>query len=186
MGRDKATLRPAPPGHCCPSWAERTAALLAVVADPVIELGPGHSGAVPVPDAAPGTGPLVALAGGIAALRRLGWDGPVLVVATDLPRLTAGALGWLAAHPADRSIVPTLDGRDQPLCARYLMADLALVPTLVAGGRRALRDLVAAIDPLRPGPEEWGGPAGDLAALRDVDTPADLEHLVPAIEPEPR
>jgi hypothetical protein len=40
-----------------------------------------------------------------------------------------------------------------------------------------MRDLVAAVDPWMPDEQEWGPAAGDVAALRDVDTPDDLRQL---------
>jgi molybdopterin-guanine dinucleotide biosynthesis protein A len=179
MGRDKAALGADPPAPFPTTWATRTAMLLRAVAAPVIELGPGHTGGEHLPDPVAGAGPLVALAGGARALAARGWHGPVLVVATDLPRLTPGFLAWLAGHPSDRSVLPTSGGRDQPLCARYRAEDLARAAALVASGRRSLRALIAVVGPYRAGPDEWGAPAGDLLALDDVDTPVDLERLVP-------
>ena len=176
MGRDKASIQ-VHAGTGTVSLAERTAGLLEAAAAPVVEVGSGRSGRWSVREDPPGGGPLAAAAAGWSALSERGWRGPVLVVATDLPRLTVGLLEWLAGHPSDRSVVPVAGDRVQPLCARYRPADLDRAVGLVAAGRRAMADLLAAVDPLVVADHDWAGPAGDPAALDDVDTPADLERL---------
>lgn len=177
MGRDKATIT-VESGGAPATLARRTAGLLRAVADPVVEVGPGSSGLPAVRESPPGSGPLAATAAGWSALVDLGWHGPALVVATDLPLLSSGLLAWLAAHPDDRSLVPVAADRVQPLCARYRSSDLARAAGLLSAGRRAMADLLAAIDPVLIRPEEWAGPAGGTAALEDADTPADLRRLV--------
>jgi len=166
MGTDKAAL-PTPDGD--ESLAGRTARLLGQVTGVALELGPGYTDLPAVPDPEPGLGPLAAVARGVEALRERGCHGPVIVLATDMPRLSPALLEWLAGHPSPRSIVPVAGGRPQPLCARYAAADLGRAPALVGEGRRAMNDLLAAIDPLYV--------EADPADLADVDTPADLEHL---------
>jgi hypothetical protein len=49
--------------------------------------------------------------------------------------------------------------------------------SLVAGGARAMRELLSSIDALYVGPELWAPSAGDPDALLDMDTPADLALL---------
>jgi molybdopterin-guanine dinucleotide biosynthesis protein A len=181
MGRDKASLPSlagldeggARPGE---TLAERTARLLALVADPVLELGPGRSGAPALDDPVPFAGPLAALAAGAAALREGGHLGPVLVLATDLPLLSPGMLRWLAGHPSPWAVVP-LDagGREQPLCARYPLADLERAASLVVAGERRLGALLELIVAERPPAAAWAGPAGRPDALDDADRPEDLE-----------
>jgi molybdopterin-guanine dinucleotide biosynthesis protein A len=166
MGTAKAAL-PAPDGD--DTLAGRTARLLRRVTTVALELGPGYSDLPAVADLEPGLGPLVAVARGGEALRRRGWSGPVIVLATDMPHLPPAVLEQLAGHPASRSVVPVADGRPQPLCARYAAADLGRAAALVTEGRRAMNDLLAVIDPLYL--------ETDPAGLADVDTPADMEHL---------
>jgi molybdopterin-guanine dinucleotide biosynthesis protein A len=166
MGRDKATLLAAD-GR--PS-ARRTARLLAAVADPVLEVGPGHASIRAVPDGWPGAGPLTAVASGAAALRTLGWCGRVLVVATDLPRLDEALLRWLATHPYPGTVVPVVDGYPQLLCARYDADTVALAAALVGAGSRRMRDLIEGRPAHRAGPDEWGGVSA-TGSFRDADTP---------------
>jgi molybdopterin-guanine dinucleotide biosynthesis protein A len=172
MGRDKATIQVA--GQ---TLAERTAALLTQVASPAIEVGPGHTTLPRALD--PGEGPLVAVVAGWRILTSAGWDGGVLVVATDLPALTVEMLGWLADRPGAGSVVPLDDGRAQPLCARYGDADLHVAAELVGAGHRAMGDLLARIDAARPDTGEWTAAAGRPDALIDADTPEDLAWIVP-------
>jgi molybdenum cofactor guanylyltransferase len=163
MGRDKASLIVPGESSCL---ARRTACLLEQVAGPVLEVGPGYSRLPRVVEVPAGGGPLAAVAAGWARLAASGWSGRVLVIATDLPLLTVDLLRWLVGHPSPRSVVPTVDGRVQPLCARYRAADLSVAGQLVKEGRRAMRDLVHAVRPARSEPPY-------RASLRDVDTPED-------------
>lgn len=166
MGRDKATL-PAADGV---PLARRTAGLLAAVAAPVLEVGPGRAGIRAVPDGWPGAGPLTAVASGATRLATLGWSGPVLVVATDLPELDEPLLGWLADHPYPGTVVPVVDGYPQMLCARYDAATVACAPVLAGAGARRMRDLIEGRRVHLAGPDEWGG-VSIGGSLRDTDTP---------------
>lgn len=157
--------------------ADRTADILLSATEPTIEVGPGYTVLRSTNDPSPGLGPLAALAHGVAALQAIGWVGPAIVVATDLPLLSGGLLAWLAGHPSPRSIVPLDCSRPQPLCARYQAADLETAQSLVRAGKRSMKELLAAIDPLFVGSDEWSGPAGHPLALADVDSPADLEQF---------
>ena len=150
--------------------AVRIARLAQAVAEPVLELGPGHTGLVTVSETEPGGGPLLALADGVDALRRAGFDGPALVLSTDLVLIDAPTLAGLArAHPG-RSVVPLLDGVPQPLCARWSAPALDSVAALVRAGERSLR-------PLLTGPDVMLSSAFAPDRLADADTPEDLDLL---------
>jgi len=171
MGRDKAAL--VIDGE---QLAERTAHLLLELAKPVIEIGPGYTSLPHTREDPPGSGPLAALAAGRAALDHRGHFGPVLVLGTDLPRLTAQFLQRLAEHPAptpEHCVVPRdAHGRAQPVCARYSWAGLSRAPELVAAGHRSLMALLQQV------PVTWLDLApGDEGVLHDVDTPEDLAQL---------
>jgi molybdopterin-guanine dinucleotide biosynthesis protein A len=141
-----------------------------LVATPALEVGPGHSGLPTASESHPGSGPLAALADGVAALRALGFGGPALVLCTDLPRIDTGTLTTLANWPGAGSVVPLLQGRPQPLCARWSAADLDAVAGLVAAGERSLGPLLA-----RSGITLTG--AIDPTRLVDADTPDELDAL---------
>ncbi len=206
MGRDKATMpwvppaptsstprvpqpaaspsKPPPAGAAVgpgepTTWSARAAALLAAVAAPVIEVGPGSSGLLAVRDEHPGEGPLLAVVTGWRQLRRIGSELPALVLGCDLPLLSAGALRRLAAWPGDGSAVPVLEGRPQWCCARYSNACLQRAAELAAEGRRDLRALGEAAEG-DGGGIAWLGPdelGAELATLADADSPEDLAAL---------
>jgi molybdopterin-guanine dinucleotide biosynthesis protein A len=177
MGRKKAAIRwPDRSGPDAQTLSVRTAGMLLEVCSLALEVGPGDSGLESVLESPPGAGPLTAVAAGWRALTARGWEGPVLVLATDLPRLNVAMLRWLDGHPAPGSVVPVVDGRVQPLCARYSPADLAAAAQLAESGRRAMRDLVESFDGLLVQPEEWAAVAGP-DVLADVDTPEDLMRM---------
>jgi molybdopterin-guanine dinucleotide biosynthesis protein A len=176
MGTDKALIEVG--GQ---RFVDRAAAALSAVADPVVEVGPGWSQLPAVREDPPGSGPLAALAAGAAALRAAGHDGPVLVLAVDMPRVGAELLRFLAgrAGPPDTAI-PRADGHPQPMCARYGPDVLAAVDDRLAAGGRSLRDLLETL--AAEGAvawverEEWEPVAGP-EAFSDVDTPEDLRRL---------
>jgi molybdenum cofactor guanylyltransferase len=171
MGRDKALLVMG--GR---SLADRGAQLLGEVAEPVVEVGPGYSRLPAVREHPPGAGPLAALCAGAAELRRLGHDGPVLLLAVDMPFVTTALLRLLAGRPGPATAVPRDgEGRAQPLCARYGAGAVTVAEQLLARGERSLRALLEAVSG-EVGwmePAEWEPVAGP-DAFCDLDTPEDL------------
>jgi len=181
MGTDKALIEVG--GQ---RLVDRAAAVLGAVADPVIEVGPGWSGLAAVREDPPGSGPLAALSAGAAALRAAGHDGPVLVLAVDMPRVGVDLLRFLAGRAGPpATAVPRAGGHPQPMCARYGSDVLAAVDERLAAGGRSLRDLLETLAGQgRVGwvePEEWEPVAGP-EAFADVDTPDDLRRLREAPE----
>jgi len=176
MGADKALLEV--DGQ---RLVDRAAAALRAVADPVLEVGPGFSALPAVREDPPGTGPLAAVAAGAAALRARGHDGPVIVLAVDMPFVTVELLRLLATRAGPATAVPRAAGHPQVLCARYGPDALAGVDRLLAAGGVSLRKLLEAMDARGEvgwiQPEEWRPVAG-AEALADVDTPDDLRRLL--------
>lgn len=175
MGRDKASLVLGDGRTCARTVADR----LVQVADPVLEVGRGASGLPTVADDLPAAGPLAALASGWAALARAGHAGPVLVLACDLPAVTVPLLRLLARAPGDGTVVPVVDGRAQPLCARFGAAALDRCRGLVDGGHRSMRALLDATSVTWLGQEAWSEVA-DAGCFDDVDTPDDLARWLEA------
>jgi len=171
MGFDKASMLI--DGVPC---AARIAAMMQAVVADAVEVGPGVSGLAAVQEEPSGGGPLVAVCAGARALGERGGAGSALVLACDLPLVTESLLRTLAEWPGSGSVVPVIEGRPQPLCARWSAEDLAASADLVEAGLRSMRSLLD-----RPGvelvdEERWPGPA-DRRAFSDVDTPADLKRL---------
>ena len=161
------------------TWAVRGARLLTAVAEPVVEVGPGHCEAEVdgvIDDGGGGCGPLAALAATVTS--GVLPDGrPALVLAVDMPRVSVPLLSLLAGHHAAASVVPVdRAGRWQPLCARWSADGLREAAALVERGERSMRALLAAVAVTPLLPEDWE-PIGGADALIDVDTPADVEAL---------
>lgn len=150
--------------------ARRAARLLAEICAPVLEVGPGVSGLPSVWEVPPGGGPLAALVAGDAALRDEGVTGSLILLACDLPHVSASTLRALRDHPAPGTVVPEVAGALQYVCARYSRASLDTAAELFDSGGRSLRDLVATDAITR-----WAVP--EPGQFADVDTPDDLRRL---------
>jgi molybdopterin-guanine dinucleotide biosynthesis protein A len=156
--------------------ADRVARALVAAVAPVVEVGPGYTSLPSVREDPAGDGPLAALVAGADALLAHGEPTPVVVLAVDLPFVDADVVGWLAAHPSTESVVPVVEGRVQPLCARYSVAALTTARELVASGERSMRALLDAV-PVHDAPaEEWSAIATERT-FHDVDTTDDLGTL---------
>lgn len=175
MGEDKA--RSAVGG--VPMGALAGRALLAA-ASPVLCVGPDPGlGLDTVEDDR--RGPLAALAAGMRRLAGRGFGGPVLVVACDMPFLTADVLTLVAQElGSSQAAIPVSGGRLQPLAACYAASVLPVADRLVAAGRLSMRSLLEEIDVHRVDTETWSRRAGP-EALTDVDTPADLRAANEAV-----
>ncbi|WP_435922803.1 molybdenum cofactor guanylyltransferase [Paenibacillus sp. DYY-L-2] len=145
MGRNKALL---PVGGV--PVIERLVRELDGVADRILIAGGGHAeayrylGLETVQDAFPNSGPLAGLHAGLAAARTP-W---VLAVACDMPFVSRGAFRWLAERTrlmevagsigdpvADlEAVIPSLEGRVQPLLAAYRRSVLPGLERELAGG----------------------------------------------------
>jgi molybdopterin-guanine dinucleotide biosynthesis protein A len=118
---------------------------------------------------------------GVVAALRYGAGRPVVAVACDLPFVAPGLLELLARAP-EPLVVPVLDGRPQPLLARYSSS-------LLAGLEAALEreaPLTATVESLSPrrleGPElsSFGDPH---RLLFNVNTPEDLRRAESLLRP---
>ncbi|MFD1731491.1 molybdenum cofactor guanylyltransferase [Deinococcus malanensis] len=132
-------------------------------------------GWAPVADTRPGEGPLA----GLEAALRAAPDGWVAFTGVDLPGLTRAYWTTLAQARLPGALsVQALDatGRPQPLGALYHTSLLPRVRALLDSGERRLRlaapedatVMVAGVDP---------------AALRNVNTPTDLDALTHILNP---
>jgi molybdopterin-guanine dinucleotide biosynthesis protein A len=167
MGRDKAQI--VVDGV---TLAQRTASLLELVVTTAIEVGPGRTSLSTTREDPPGEGPLAGIAAGWRLLSAGGHDGPALVVACDLPFLTEALLRLLVTYDAPGTLVPVVEGRAQPLCARWASRELDEAHDLVTRGVRSLAHLETR-DVTRLESGAWGAVATS-ENFRDVDTPGDL------------
>lgn len=178
FGRDKASV--VVKGA---SSLQRVVRAALEVARPVYVAG----GDGPVPDGVdgrlsdpePGGGPLQALAG--AFHRFPGVD--ILVLPCDIPLVSTVALVALAEPLAPPFVarVPRVEGVPQPLTALYGAQAAGSFGPAVLAGRRSVRRLLKDLPVAWMEADRWEGAPGDLASLRDFDTPEDLIRLVPGI-----
>jgi len=171
MGRDKSQLTV--DGS---TLADRTASLLQLVVETAVEVGPGVTGLTSTREEPIGEGPLVAIAEGCRALRSRGHTGSALVVACDLPFLSERLLRFLVEWPSSGSVVPVVQGRSQPLCAKWGRDDLDAASQLVSQGVRSLKHLTAQPNVVLLDESTWQKVATE-EVFSDVDSPADLERL---------
>ena len=179
MGRDKFAIEIE--GE---PLAVRVARVVQQVAYPVIAVGPeAGTGLFSVDDSR--EGPLAAFAAGMGALAVRGHQGPVLLVACDLPLLTAPLLRFVASAlgPADAA-VPEVGDQLQPLCACYSARAAGVAARLALEGKRSMRELIAELSVRRIPANEWDHIAPP-SALLDVDTPEELEFVRRMMEGSP-
>ena len=138
MGRDKALL-PLADGRLL--WQRQLAVLEELQPAELFISGPERPGfptsVVRLEDTAPGLGPLSGIATALRAMR----SARLLVLAVDLPAMTADFLRGLLVN--DRGMIPqTSDGYFEGLAAVYPKAALAVAETLLTGADRSLQTLV--------------------------------------------
>jgi molybdopterin-guanine dinucleotide biosynthesis protein A len=116
---------------------------------------------------------------GVVAALRAGEGRPAVVIACDLPFVTAGLIRLLAEAP-EPLVTPVLDGRTQPLLARY---EPSLLPDLEAALEREepLARTVEELGPRLIGEEElarFGDPRRLLFNVNDSDDLRQAEVLI--------
>ncbi|WP_436496645.1 molybdenum cofactor guanylyltransferase [Actinokineospora sp. HUAS TT18] len=136
------------------------------MADRVVVVGPERPVPVPVVwtvEDVPGSGPVAALAAGLARLD-LPADTTVVVLAADLPLISPETVGRLTSYGGP-VVLTDAEGRDQWLLSAWPLGALRdAMPARPEGA--ALRRVLSGLDPARL--PAVGGEAAD------VDTPDDL------------
>ncbi len=137
MGRPKHLISTADSSF---TWLERTITLLEPFSDKVVLVGAGEiphscSGFTRLPDIAGVRGPLA----GILAAMRSAPDADWLIIACDMPAISAASVEWLLQGKASSAwgVVPRIDityGFYEPLFALYKSAALALFEELLQKG----------------------------------------------------
>ena len=143
MGRDKALL-PLADGQVL--WRRQLAVLASLRPAELFISGPEREGfpasVTRLDDAVPGLGPLGGIATALGAMR----SPRLVVLAVDLPMMTAGFLGVLLADDDDdcpRGRVPRMDeGVFEPLAAVYPRKALAVANEQLRSADRSLQSFV--------------------------------------------
>ena len=111
------------------------------------------------------------------------FDGPVLLVACDMPLVDADALAWLrdtfqSTDAASRDgLITVREGRVEPLFSVYTPQVLSAVQNMLAEGRRSLTHLIERGDfTQREAPDHIA------PRLENINTPADLAALRQRLE----
>jgi molybdopterin-guanine dinucleotide biosynthesis protein A len=156
--------------------AIRTATLLSTVVETAIEVGPGVSGLPFTIEDPPGEGPLAAVVAGAMELTRKNHKGSALVLACDLPFLTAPLLNFLIEFDSPGTVVPVVHDQLQPLCARWSHRDLLHAEYVLKNGHRSLRHLSSQRDVVRLYESDWQSVASEKQFF-DIDYPEDLLRL---------
>lgn len=165
MGRDKATL----PVDGVPMAARVAEVLRQAGAEPILAVGGDRAaleslGLTWVADRYPGEGPL---GGIVSAFAAVGRDTLVVIVATDLPDLSAPVLDVLVAGLGAHDVAVAGGAHPEPLCGVWRVSTCeAVVAGAFDQGERAVHRAMAALDMVVvPVPAQH---------LRNVNHPDDL------------
>jgi len=180
MGRDKARLLL---GGV--AGAVRAARLLASIVEDVILVGgdpPADATGRRVPDPPGPACALRGLAGGLAAAAAP----RVLVLATDLPFVSADLLLALVAWPEAEAVVPWSARGPEPLCALYERAPaLRVARARLDAGELALQGVLADLRTARLDGADLAVLDPDGRALANLNTPEDLARAEAWLESRP-
>jgi molybdopterin-guanine dinucleotide biosynthesis protein A len=181
MGRDKAHVEI----DGLPT-ASRLSRLLADLFEEVLIVGGNPPAAACGRRVADPEGPQCPLRGIAGALAAASCE-RVLVVATDLPLVTADLLLALVAWPEADAVVPRTARGPHPLCALYRREPvLEVARARLFDGRLALRGLLEAIDTVTLEEADLALVDPDGTALLNVNTPEDLARARAARSPSAR
>lgn len=152
------------------SLFERARAVLAASADAIVVAAPADvalpdEGLERVHDA--GEGPLAAAVSVLAGRR---FD-VAIVLGVDLPFVTPALLGALAAQAGEGAVMPSADGREQPLASAWSAPAAGRLAARVAAGERAFVAAARAAGARTVDVEALGF---EPSVLANVNTAADL------------
>jgi molybdopterin-guanine dinucleotide biosynthesis protein A len=131
-------------------------------------------------DLVPGRGPL----GGLHSALNAAHGDPVIVVACDMPYVSAPFLAYLAGlasglGPPDEciAVVPKTERGYHPLCAAYTRAVMKPIERRLMDGRLTMTDLLTDVRLRVVGADELGRFGDPHRLLANVNTPAEHEGL---------
>ena len=141
-----------------------------------IQPGP-RPGVTPIADLIPGCGPL----GGVHAALSVARGEPVLVLACDMPYVSAPFLAYLAGLAGDpggfAAIVPQTERGYHPLCAVYTHAVIAQIERRLAAGHFTMMGLLADVRLRVVAADDIARFGDPHRLLANVNTPAEHESL---------
>ena len=141
-----------------------------------IESGP-RPGVTPIADLIPGCGPL----GGVHAALSVARGERVIVVACDMPYVSAPFLAYLAGLAGEAgefaAVVPQTERGYHPLCAVYTHAVIAPIERRLAAGHFTMMDLLADVRMRVVAADDIARFGDPHRLLANVNTPAEHESL---------
>jgi molybdopterin-guanine dinucleotide biosynthesis protein A len=150
---------------------ERLLRVLGELGFPVVLVGShpayDHLGLETITDEPVGIGPL----GGLVSLLRRAGDGHALALACDMPFVSRPLLARLLTAAPGAPVVSPRTGGWEPLCAIYDAP--RVLPLAAARAARGALSLQGLLD--EAGAVELPLEPGDLAQLKDWDTPSDAD-----------
>jgi molybdopterin-guanine dinucleotide biosynthesis protein A len=154
---------------------DREIAELSKMADELLLVGgTPRDGVRFIADLVPGCGPL----GGLHAALTAAAGETTIVVACDMPYLSAPFLAHLAALAADAdAVVPHTERGYHPLCAAYTRAAIEPIARRLAAGRLAMMDLLTDVRLRVVAADEIARFGDPHRLLANVNTPAEHESL---------
>jgi molybdopterin-guanine dinucleotide biosynthesis protein A len=126
---------------------------------------------------APARGPLAGIATALAATRSR-WN---LIVACDLPYLSAKWLDWLlsrALRSRGEAVVPRTERGIEPLAAVYRRECVAPMSATLLRGVRKVSDAIEGLRVDFVYPREWRGIDSSGLILRNMNAPGDYEEAL--------
>ncbi|MGE0448665.1 MAG: molybdenum cofactor guanylyltransferase [Vicinamibacterales bacterium] len=161
------------------SIRERQLEVLRSVADPVCLVGPRDRDGLPpgvlaIDDAVEGCGPL----GGLDAALEVAGDATLLVLACDMPCVTAPFLEYLAGLAIEADVVvPRTERGYHPLCAAYSPACRPAVRRRLEARQLRMGDLLSDVRVRVVGPGEMARFGSGDYLLANVNTQAELDAI---------
>ena len=141
---------------------------LLIIGDPLVY---DHFGPLALADDMPGNGPL----GGIVTALRYAWHERLIILACDMPHVSARFIATLKAALDDGhdAVVAQCDGRLEPLAAVYTRRCRDSFASQVRAGKLKMSDAIELVHTryiqVCPGEGEW---PSDL--FRNINAPSDL------------
>jgi molybdopterin-guanine dinucleotide biosynthesis protein A len=164
---------------------DRQVAELSLVVDDILLVGdPAPTAASsmvrPIPDRVPGCGPLGGLDAALAAAR----GSSLVLVACDMPFVTAAFLGHLLALTSDAdAVVPRTERGYHPLCAAYTRGCQAAVTSRLAARRLEMVGLLEDVCVRVVTGDELDAFGARDKLLANVNTPSDFKRIALLDEP---
>ena len=155
-----------------------------LVGNPIPDDAPSvRHGVKAIPDLMPGCGPL----GGVHAALTAAHSDEVIVVACDMPYVTAPFLAYLAVLVADSgvhggsgavvAVVPRTECGYHPLCAAYTRAAIEPIERVLAAGRLTMMALLTELRIRAVITEDIARFGDPHQLLANVNTPAEYQSL---------